>query len=83
MEQSRGNANVTDRLVLEITGMTCGGCVSAVKRVLGRVQGVSGAEIDLDAGRAVVEGKAQPSDLVQAVKNIGYGARLIHRDYRA
>jgi copper chaperone CopZ len=61
-------------VVLAITGMKCGGCVGAVKRVLTRVPGVSGVEIDLDAGRAMVAGTAHPRDLVAAVQGAGYGA---------
>jgi len=29
-----------DTLTLEVTGMTCGGCENAVKRALGRLDGV-------------------------------------------
>jgi copper chaperone len=32
---------MTDELTLTVTGMTCGGCESAVKRVLSTVPGVS------------------------------------------
>ena len=30
-----------DTLTLRVTGMTCGGCENAVKRALGRLEGVS------------------------------------------
>jgi copper chaperone CopZ len=33
-----------------VTGMTCGHCVAAVTRELERLEGVTGVEVDLDAG---------------------------------
>lgn len=62
--------------ILSVSGMTCGGCANTVKRVLARVPGVAGAEVDLAAGRAVVKGGARPEDLVAVVEAAGFGARL-------
>ena len=61
---------------LAITGMTCGGCVAAIKRVLQRVPGVSRVEVDLAAGRAQVAGAAASEALIAAVESAGYGARV-------
>ena len=63
---------------LEISGMTCGGCKSAVERVLGAQQGVGKVAVDLAAGRAEVdaaEGTA-PEALIAAVERAGYDARV-------
>ena len=57
-------------LVLVITGMTCDGCVGAVRRVLSRVPGVASVEV-------AVAGAANSQDLVRAVEAAGYGARLL------
>lgn len=65
---------------LAITGMTCSGCVSTVKRVLSRVPGVTGAEVDLGSGRARVSGTASPDALLAAVQAAGYGAQLASTD---
>jgi Cu+-exporting ATPase len=62
--------------VLSITGMTCGGCVASVERVLKRVPGVTGVEVDLAGGRATVAGPARPQELVEAVQRAGFGAQL-------
>jgi copper chaperone len=59
---------------LKIDGMTCGHCSAAVKKALERVDGVVMADVDLAAGRARVEGAADPSALVAAVRDEGYQA---------
>jgi copper chaperone CopZ len=74
-ELARSNG-VGSRVALAITGMSCGGCVGAVKRLLSKVAGVSGVDVDLGAGRALVAGTARPEDLVAALQGTGYGARL-------
>lgn len=61
---------------LAITGMTCGHCEKAVEEALSSVQGVESVAVDLEAGRAVVVGSADESDLVSAVEEEGYGASL-------
>lgn len=65
-----------DRAVLAIGGMTCGSCAKAVHRVLSRVPGVVSVEVDLAAGRALVQGSARPEDLLTAVEGAGYRAAL-------
>ena len=61
---------------LTVSGMTCDGCVRAVKRVLARVPGVTEVAVDLDTGRAQVTGEAAPERLIEAVEKAGYEARL-------
>jgi len=63
--------------VLAITGMTCGGCVSTMTRVLQKVAGVTRAEVDLASARAVVEGSAAPAQLVAAAEAAGFGASIV------
>jgi copper chaperone CopZ len=63
--------------VLEVTGMTCMHCVSAVTRALQKVPGVERAEVSLDKQQAVVTGKADVAAMVAAVKAEGYGARAL------
>ncbi len=61
---------------LEISGMTCGHCVSAVTKALQQVPGVDQAQVSLDPQRAVVTGDADPQALVAAVKEEGYDASV-------
>jgi copper chaperone len=66
---------------LKVTGMTCQHCVKAVREALESVAGVRSAEVDLTAGRAVVEfdegGTTDPAQLASAVQEEGYGAETI------
>lgn len=63
-------------VVLAISGMTCGGCASAVGRALSRVPGVAEARVDLAAGRATVTGTARADDLLRAVEAAGFPGGL-------
>lgn len=59
---------------LNISGMTCGHCQSAVKSALESVAGVQNATVDLETGTAKVEGNPEVSALVTAVEGEGYQA---------
>ncbi|GGR21116.1 CopZ family metallochaperone [Deinococcus ruber] len=61
---------------LNISGMTCGHCQTAVTNALKRVPGVQDARVDLKTGKAVVEGHAELPALLAAVTEEGYGAQL-------
>ena len=64
------------RTRLNIEGMTCDHCVTAVKGALERTPGVEKAEVDLGAGSAIVEGAADVQLMLQAVESEGYRASL-------
>lgn len=57
----------------EVQGMTCGHCKKAVETALRSVDGVTSVEVDLDAGRARVEG-GDVDQLIAAVQDEGYAA---------
>ena len=60
---------------LQITGMSCQHCVKAVTEALASVPGVTRVvAVDLDSGRARVDGDVDVSALIAAVKEAGYGA---------
>lgn len=59
---------------LNVEGMTCGHCQSAVKGALESVDGVQNAEVDLQNGLATVQGDADPERLITAVEEEGYRA---------
>jgi len=68
----------TERVDLEITGMTCASCVSRVEKELNRLDGVE-ASVNLATERAAVRfdpALVAPADLVHAVEATGYGAAL-------
>jgi copper chaperone len=62
---------------LNITGMTCGHCVAAVKKALEAVPGVQMADVNLERKEGVVKGHAAPESLIKAVENEGYEAEIL------
>jgi len=67
----------TPMIELQIKGMSCRHCVKAVTDALSAVAGVSAVEsVELESGVAVVQGSAAVDDLVAAVKQAGYEARV-------
>ncbi len=64
---------------LKITGMTCDHCAVTVKSSLEGVEGVEEAKVYFPQGLAEVKasGQIDPSALIDAVKNAGYGAELV------
>jgi len=72
-------ATATLDVKLSVRGMTCGGCVNAVKAALERVPGVTKADVSLEKNEAVVtyeKGKATPEDLIKAVEKAGFKASV-------
>jgi len=56
-----------------VEGMTCEHCVAAVSAEISEIPGVSGVEVDLDAGRVVVNGSdVAREDVRAAVEEAGY-----------
>ena len=68
-----------ETLTLTIGGMTCGGCVKSVTRILENTQGVAKAEVSLDNKNAIIEfdpAKTNPEALIEAIEDGGYDAAL-------
>lgn len=61
-------------ITLELTGLSCDHCVRAVTHALKEVEGVTDVEVTLE--RAVVHGTASPHQLMDAIKEEGYEARV-------
>ena len=64
------------KMQLNVEGMTCEHCVSAARGSLVRLPGVTRAEVDLEGGRATVEGAADVQVMLRAVEEEGYRASL-------
>ncbi|MEW6254139.1 MAG: heavy metal-associated domain-containing protein [Planctomycetota bacterium] len=65
-----------NEVTLAVTGMTCGGCVASVQRVLTAIPGVQSAEVSLDPGQVRVVFDPDRTDraaLVQAITAAGFG----------
>ena len=70
-----GDGVSTERVTLNIGGMTCASCVYHVTRTLKEVSGVRDASVNLATERATLEyvpGEAAPGDLRHAVEDSGY-----------
>ena len=62
-------------LVLNIDGMTCGGCVKSVSGILGTMAGVAEVQVSLEEKRAKVDYDAvvvSPQELAAAVADAGF-----------
>jgi copper chaperone len=63
-------------IILSVTGMTCGGCVNSVQKVLAALPGVQGVDVTLTPAQARVTYEPAQIDraaLVQAVIDAGFG----------
>ena len=56
--------------------MTCDGCAGAVRRVLGKLEGVESVDIDVAAQKGVVKGTVGPDVLVETVGKTGKATSL-------
>lgn len=68
----------SEKLVLEVDGMSCGNCVKHVTQALSAVPGVSGVKVDLKTKRAEVvrdPAKATTAALLAALDEAGYEGR--------
>jgi copper ion binding protein len=73
MQAKQPSVPGTDRMVIEVEGMTCASCVAHVERALKAVPGVETASVNLATERAEVTGPAlDRAALVQAVESAGY-----------
>ncbi|AAZ97612.1 probable copper ion binding protein [Thiobacillus denitrificans ATCC 25259] len=64
-----------NEIVLPVNGMTCGGCVSSVQKVLSALPGVASVEVSLTPGQARVvydAAKVDRAAMAQAVVDAGF-----------
>jgi copper chaperone len=59
-------------MVLEVRGMTCAHCVSAITSALSALPGVAGVDVDLGAGTVRVSGRPDPVQVAAAIEDAGY-----------
>ncbi|MDQ3666884.1 MAG: cation transporter [Acidobacteriota bacterium] len=69
----------TERVVIAIEGMHCGGCASGVKAMLKRTAGVVSADVSFEQKEAKVEFDSSATSrekIVEAINNMGYKASV-------
>src|SRR5258708_23808682 len=71
--------DATAKATITIKGMTCGGCVAAVKLQLRRTVGVTAYEVSLEKGEAEVSydsAKTDPKTIAESVSKTGFLATV-------
>ncbi len=63
-------------ITLILDGLHCGGCVAAVEKALRQVENVQAVEVSLNPQIAKIEGTATAEQLIEAVTDIGFEAKL-------
>ena len=56
--------------------MSCAACQARVEKAVSKVEGVDSCSVSLLTNSMGVEGNASPEDIIRAVTDAGYGARL-------
>ena len=62
-------------LTIEIDGMSCGGCVASVTKVLSRVPGVRVDDVTVGSARVTLEDDVAPTDVARAIEKAGFTPR--------
>ena len=60
----------------DISGMSCAACSARVEKAVSKVPGVTTCSVNLLTNSMGVEGTATDSQIIEAVTNAGYGAKL-------
>jgi copper ion binding protein len=59
-------------MVLEVHGMSCGHCVSAITTAVSALPGVAGVDVDLATGTVRVSGTPDAVQVTAAIEDAGY-----------
>ncbi|KXZ54211.1 hypothetical protein GPECTOR_5g303 [Gonium pectorale] len=57
--------------------MMCQGCVAAVKRVIGKMEGVESFDVSLEEQKVVVKGNVNPQDVLEKISKTGKKTELV------
>lgn len=61
---------MSTEVVLKVD-MMCQGCVAAVKRVLGKMEGIESFDVNLDEQKVTVKGNVTAADVLEKVSKTG------------
>ena len=78
--QALGYDVVKEKIELNITGMTCAACSARIEKVLGKLDGVATANVNLALEKATVEfnpSQVTLSDILARIEKIGFGAEPV------
>ncbi|MFD1383809.1 heavy metal translocating P-type ATPase [Rhodanobacter aciditrophus] len=77
VKEEGAELNNEDSIQLQLSGITCAGCVNTIQKALDKVPGVQHAEVNFASRTAQVRGNQGVDALIMAVTNVGYGATQI------
>ena len=60
----------------DVTGMSCSACSARVEKAVSKVEGVTSCSVNLLTNSLIVEGEVENKDIIKAIKDAGYGARI-------
>ncbi|KAL2653888.1 hypothetical protein R1flu_022016 [Riccia fluitans] len=61
---------MTETVVLKV-GMSCEGCVGAVKRAIAKMDGVKSSDINLKEQKVTIVGNVKPDEVLERVSKTG------------
>ena len=61
-----------EQLKLQVSGMSCGGCVNSVTKALQAVPGVAEVKVTLESGEVLVSGTPDPAACKAAIESAGF-----------
>ena len=64
------------KITLQVSGMTCQGCVNSVERIVRKADPLAQVSIDLKSGRVEAATTAAADVLTKAISAAGYEARV-------
>ena len=74
-DTAAGSAPAPQRLEITVGGMSCSHCSGSVQRAVGGLPGVAACRVDLDGGRAFVEGRdLDRAAIAGAIEALGFTA---------
>jgi copper ion binding protein len=72
-------AQATATATLDVQGMTCAACGSAIKTACKKLDGVATVDVDVAGGQATVTfdpGKVSAEDVARKINDLGYKAKV-------
>lgn len=78
--EALGYGVVKQKVEFDITGMTCAACATRIEKVLGKMDGISTANVNLALEKATVEFnpvEATITDMISKVEKLGFGVHQI------
>ena len=76
---NKEHITATETRVINVEGMTCGGCVKSVDSAVSQLQGVQSVDVDLEGNKASVTYDASTvavEAIVEAIEDAGFDASV-------